>query len=65
MKVKHTLLIAFLGMLSIFAGAINKLNHMPQSKYFLAIGLVLLIAGAIAFLYKLVTHPKVKDFLNF
>lgn len=65
MKIKHTLMIVVLGKLLIFSGAINKLNHMPSSKYLLTTGLVLIIGGGLAFLYKLSTHPKVKQFLNF
>ena len=65
MKIKHTLISMVLGQLLVFVGGIIKINHMPQSKYLLTTGLVLIIGGGIAFLYKLSTHPKVKDFLNF
>lgn len=65
MKIKHTLMAIVLGKLIMFAGAFIKLNHAPSSSYFLTIGLALMIGGGLAFLYKLSTHPKVQEFLNF
>lgn len=65
MKIKHTLMIVVIGKLLILGGAMSKLNHTPSSSYLLTIGLALILVGGLAFLYKLSTHPKVKEFLNF
>lgn len=65
MKVKHTLMAIVLGQMLIMVGAFVKINHASSSSYFLTIGLALMVGGGLTFLYKMSTHPKVKEFLNF
>ena len=65
MKIKHTLIAIGLGNLVIIIGAFVKINHHPSASLFLAVGLVLCFGGILTFLYKLSTHPKIKEFLNF
>lgn len=65
MKIKHTLIAIVLGNLIVFIGALIKITHSSSSSLFLSTGLAIIIGGGLAFLYKLSTHPKVKEFLNF
>jgi len=64
MKTKHALIIFILGLALSFIGALFKLMHWPFASILLIVSIFLEIAGGILFLYKLLTHPKVKEFLN-
>ncbi|MCB0495175.1 MAG: hypothetical protein KDC79_03510 [Cyclobacteriaceae bacterium] len=64
MKIKHSLIIIAIGWAMVWVGAFFKINHSGYSEYFLTSGLSLSIIGGMAFIYKLVSHPKIKEFLN-
>jgi len=68
MKTKHTLIILVIGFIVTLIGALFKILHFEigflNGNLLLTIGMFCQIFGGILFLYKLFTHPKLKDFLN-
>ncbi len=64
MKTKHALIIFATGLIFDFIGALFKIMHWSNADTLLIIGTVLKISGLILFLYKLLTYPKTKDFLD-
>ncbi|AMJ66227.1 GldL-related protein [Hymenobacter sp. PAMC 26628] len=63
MKAKHAVVLFVFGLCADFIGALLKIMHWAGADALLIMGMTLKVIGALAFLYKLVTHPKVKDFL--
>ncbi|MCZ8023630.1 MAG: hypothetical protein O9282_13825 [Flavobacterium sp.] len=64
MKTKHALFILLIGIMFDFIGAFLKILHYPGADEILIIAIVLKIGGGILILFKLFTHPKIKEFLN-
>lgn len=64
MKVKHAIIIFGLGFCFDLIGVLFKILHLSHAGTLLIIGTVLKVLGGLLFLYKLLTHPKFKDFLN-
>ena len=64
MKMKHAVIIFVFGLFLDFIGALFKIMHYPNADALLIIGTVLKVLGGLLFLYKLLTHPKAKEFLN-
>lgn len=64
MKTKHTLIILAIGFLITLVGALFKILHFPYGNLLLLVGMSCEIFGVILLLYKILTHPKLKDFLN-
>jgi len=64
MKAKHALLLFVLGYCFDFMGALLKIVHYPTANTTFLMATALKIIGALLFLYKLLTYPKLKDFLN-
>jgi NAD-dependent SIR2 family protein deacetylase len=64
MKTKHAVIIFALGLCFDFVGAMSKILHYSNADTLLIIGTVLKLTGALIFLNKLLTRPKVKGFLN-
>lgn len=64
MKIKHALVIFILGFLINLIGALFKIMHWPFANILLVVATFLEVAGGILFLVKILTHPKIKDFLN-
>lgn len=64
MKIKHTLLAVLISWFLVFIGALFKINHSEYSSYLLTTGMATSIIGGLAFIYKMLSHPKVKEFLN-
>lgn len=64
MKTKHALIILVIGFVISFVGALFKLMHWPFASVMLTVATILQVIGIIILLYKLVTYPKLKDFLN-
>jgi hypothetical protein len=64
MKMKHALLIFLSGFIVTALGALFKLESWEYASELLIVGLSLKFTGGILMLYKLLTHPKVKEFLN-
>ncbi|HEX8269559.1 MAG TPA: gliding motility protein GldL [Flavobacterium sp.] len=64
MKVKHGVIFLVLGYILTFVGALFKLMHWPYASPMLIIATFFEVVGSIILLYKLLTYPKVKEFLN-
>lgn len=64
MKAKYALVLLAIGCCIIGIGAFMKIMHSPGGDLWLIAGMGLNILGGILFLYKVITYPKVKDFLN-
>ena len=64
MKAKHAIILLVVGYCFDFIGGLRKIMHAPAANTLLIIGTLLKVLGALLFLYKLLTYPKWKDFLN-
>lgn len=64
MKLKHALIFIVFGYCLDFTGSLFKITHAPNADALLIAGTVLKISGFLLFLYKILTHPKARDFLN-
>ncbi|GGG54656.1 GldL-related protein [Hymenobacter glacieicola] len=64
MKTKHFLLLFCLGLSANVVGAMFKILHWQGADVLLITGALPVLTGAVGFIYKLFSHPKVKDFLN-
>jgi hypothetical protein len=64
MKVKHAFILVALGLGLELVGAVFKIQHWASADILLILGLVLTTAGGLLFGYKLLTHPRVRNFLN-
>lgn len=64
MKVKHAVMMLALGYALNFIGAFLKIMHRASADAVLLIAMVFSVTGISVLLYKLVTYPKVKDFMN-
>jgi hypothetical protein len=64
MKMKHAIMIFVFGLCFDFIGALFKIMHYPNADTLLISGTVLKVLGGLLFLYKLLMHPKAKEFLN-
>jgi len=64
MKTRHSITLIVLGLCFDFIGALLKILHQPYADIILIIGTILKVSGALLFLYKISTYPKIKDFLN-
>lgn len=64
MKLKHALVIFVLGYCFDFIGSCFKIMHWKYGDELIIIATVLKVCGAIFFLFRAVSHPKIKAFLN-
>jgi hypothetical protein len=64
MKIKHAIILLVTGYCCDFIGALLKIMHYPNGDLLLIFATILKISGALLLLYKILTHPKLKDFLN-
>lgn len=64
MKVKHAIICIILGYCINIFGALQKVLHTPQADTILTIAMFVIIFGWLLLLYKILTHPKLKEFLN-
>lgn len=64
MKVKHALIILVVGFAVSTFGALLKIMHWPGANVLLTVATVLQAVGWLTLLVKLVTYPKIKDFLD-
>ncbi|HLZ17697.1 MAG TPA: hypothetical protein VKQ08_11680 [Cyclobacteriaceae bacterium] len=64
MKTKHAIIILALGYCFDFLGAFQKILHTAYADLLLLIAMFLKIFGMLLFVYKVVTNPKAKEFLN-
>ncbi|MDR0874140.1 MAG: hypothetical protein LBN27_11855 [Prevotellaceae bacterium] len=64
MKIKHTIIIFAVGICLTIIGALFKIMHWPFAGMILTVSSILEVIGIILLIYKLLTHTKFKDFLN-
>ncbi len=64
MKVKHAIIIIIIGYCINVWGALQKILHSINANNILTLGFVIIIIGWLLLLYKIITHPKLKEFLN-
>lgn len=64
MKIKHALLLIALGYCFEIFGALLKILHYLYADPLLVTSAFLKILGIIVLLYKILTHPKAKEYLN-
>jgi hypothetical protein len=65
MKFKHAITFLVLGYCFDFIGALQKIMHSPSANTFLITATVLKVFGGLLFLYKILNHPKAKEFINY
>lgn len=63
-KAKYALILFVFGLCADFMGATLKIMHWAAADALLLTGMTLKVAGVLIFLYKLLRHPRVKEFLN-
>jgi hypothetical protein len=64
MKAKHALLLFVLGLCANLVGPLFKIQHWSGADALLIMGILLEVAAILLFSYKLLTNPKVKEFLS-
>jgi len=64
MKIKHTVIIYVIGVLVELVGIISRSTHFPDGTAFYLSGVSIKVIGFLLFLYKISTHPKVKEFFE-
>ncbi len=64
MKIKHALIYLATGYCLDFVGALYKIMHWQYGDELLVAGTVFKVVGLGLFVFKLLTHPKAKEFLN-
>ena len=64
MKTKYAIIIILTGIGFHIVGALFKIMHWPLGGLILFVASILEAVGIILFMYKLLTYPKFKDFLN-
>ncbi|AII53547.1 GldL-related protein [Hymenobacter sp. APR13] len=64
MKIKHFLALLFLGFCVDFVGALFKIQHWAGADLLLISGMALKALGVVGLLLKLLTHPKLREYLN-
>ncbi|WBA43355.1 GldL-related protein [Hymenobacter canadensis] len=64
MKIKYFLVLLFLGFCVDFVGALFKIQHWAGADLLLISGMALKALGVVGLLLKLLTHPKLREFLN-
>lgn len=64
MKNKHFLLLLALGMITCILGSLFKILHWHGSDEVLIAGMSAFLVGALGIVFKLLRHPKRKDFMN-
>lgn len=64
MKIKHAIILLVTGYCLDFIGGLFKIMHYPNGDLLLLLATIIKISGALVLLYKVLTHPKLKDFLN-
>ena len=64
MKAKHGLILFVLGFCLRFVGALFKIMHWAGADGLLVVSTGLLVVGGLLLGFKLLTHPKIQEFLN-
>ncbi len=64
MKLKHAVTFIIIGHCLEFFGYLQKILHTPIADNILIVATILKILGGILLLYKILTHPKAKEVLD-
>lgn len=64
MKTRHAIILAIFGMCLDVIGSLLKILHLPGADEILTLAAALEVAGGLIFLIKLLTNPKLKEFLD-
>jgi hypothetical protein len=64
MKTKHALLLIAFGFCLDFAGGLLKIMHHPRAELLFIMATILKVIGVLLFVYKLITYPRTKNFMN-
>jgi len=64
MKVKHAIIFLVVGFCLDFIGVLFKIMHYANGDTLLTIATFLKVFGGLLLLYKILTNPKIKDFMN-
>ena len=64
MKIKHALILLAFGYCLDFVAGLRKILHAPDANTWFILATVLKITGVILLVYKIITHPKAKEFMN-
>jgi hypothetical protein len=65
MKLKISLVILVIGYALDFIGAWMKITHQAPADFVLTAAMFLKLIGLLVFVFLLLSHPKVKEFLNY
>lgn len=64
MKTRHAIALYVLGLCLNYVGALIKILHLPGANEILVAATILQVLGGLLIIYKLWTHPKLKEFLD-
>lgn len=64
MTLRHSIVVYLVGVMVDVLGALLKILHLPGADQMLLIGALFQTAGMCMIIFKLLTHPKLKDFLD-
>ncbi len=64
MKTKHAVAVLFFGFALTIIASFAKLTHQPWANFMMLVSTTVEVIGVLLLGYKLITHPKLKDFLN-
>ena len=64
MKAKYAISLLVFGYCLDFIGGLLKILHTAQADITLTVAAILKVLGALLFLYKLTSYPKIKEFLD-
>ncbi len=64
MKLRYAIILLVIGYCIEAFGALQKIMHTSMADTILSVGIYFVIAAWIIVLLKLLTHPKVKEFLD-
>jgi hypothetical protein len=64
MKTRYTIIIFVVGLASFFIGGLLKVLHLQGADEFLIVAIILQVVGVLVFIFKLLSNPKLKEFLN-
>ena len=65
MKIKISLLILVMGYALDFIGAWMKITHQALADFVLMVAMIFKVIGLLLFVFLLLAHPRVKEFLNY
>jgi hypothetical protein len=64
MKTKHAIILIILGLCVDILGALFKILHLTGADQMLMLAAMFQVCGGLLFLIKLMTNPKLKEFLD-